>query len=356
MAGRINPYLQRVRAQLDAGEQPTATVRELLSWFDAQRRGYWIVQDIQAGLIACDLVTAPNFKYAYIDGDLEFRLAREDAEDVSKTEEPAVEDVAGLTVVDERGELVSGASDDATYRIGKLPPANKRPTVLTPNDSIEKAVTLMMSRDFSQIPVMTSDRELKGLVRWRTIAKRLTLKGPAVEVREVMERAIEVSADTSLFEALPLIVRHDYVLVRNPGDNTIQGIVTTSDLAMQFRELSEPFLLLGEIENHLRQMLGGKFSKDELSAARDPADADREIGSIADLAFGEYIRVFENQPNWEKCGIALDRKQFVEDMHRVRELRNDVMHFDPDPLADDDLTFLREIARFMRDMKAIELF
>jgi len=354
LAGCKNPHLDHIRSRIETGEEPTATVRDLLSWFQAERRGFWIVRDISDALVACGLVTVPDFRYAYIDGDLLFR---------AKPEEPpphgevlSIEPVEEAMVVDTRGELISGASDDATYRIGKLPPANRKPTSLTPNDGIDKAITLMMARDFSQIPVMTSDRELKGLVRWRTIAKRLALKGPASEVREVMEPAIEVSGDTSLFEALPLIVRHDYVLVRNPQDKTIQGIVTTSDLAIQFRELSEPFLLLGEIENYLRQMLAGKFSKEELSAARDPADAEREIGSIADLAFGEYIRVLENESNWARCGPGLNRKQFVEDMHRVRDLRNDVMHFDPDPVADEDLVFLRETARFLREMKESSLF
>jgi CBS domain-containing protein len=45
-----------------------------------------------------------------------------------------------------------------------------------------------------------------------------------------MEQAHEVRADASIFEAILLIVQHDYVLVRGEH-NKITGIVTASDLA-----------------------------------------------------------------------------------------------------------------------------
>src|SRR3546814_4636712 len=57
--------------------------------------------------------------------------------------------------------------------------------------------------------------------------------------------------DRSIFEAITDIVQHDFVLVR-ARDKTISGIVTAADLSLQFRTLTEPFLLLSEIETHVR--------------------------------------------------------------------------------------------------------
>src|SRR5205814_5319927 len=99
---------------------------------------------------------------------------------------------------------------------------------------------------------------------------------------EAMEPHAEISADASLFTAIPLIVQHQYVLVRGP-DQRIVGIVTTSDLSLQFQQLAEPFLLLGEIENHIRRMIGPHFGPQELAAVRDPGDGERKIESVADL-------------------------------------------------------------------------
>lgn len=58
--------------------------------------------------------------------------------------------------------LVGGAAVDPTYRIGKLQAANKKVIVIAPNHSLEQAITLMLANDFSQLPVMQSDRDVKG--------------------------------------------------------------------------------------------------------------------------------------------------------------------------------------------------
>lgn len=329
-------------------------MRTLLSWFGAERRGLATNGQVKQELRRLGLVTVPDFVVVYIDSEVSFRLAS----DFARKPEPAEDEGSTsveVVVVDEDGELLYGASHDPSYSIGKLPSANKAPVTVAPNDSLEKAITLMLVRDFSQLPVMTNERDVKGIVSWRSIGKHLAFVGAATEIRTLMEEAVEVNATASLFDALPIIARHEYVLVRNPEDKKIAGIVTNSDLAIQFRNLAEPFLLLGEIENYIRLMLDGKFSKKEIVEARDPADADREVSSISDLALGEYIRILENEDRWNKVGLSLDRKTVVTDLHRVREIRNDVMHFDPDPLGDDALGQLRDFTEFLRGLKRAKL-
>ncbi len=172
----------------------------------------------------------------------------------------------------------------------------------------------------------------------------------------MMDEAVEIRSDRSLFEALTPIARHDYVLVRNSADNRISGIITSSDLGQQFRQLAEPFLLIGEIENQLRRLLDGKFSADELQVSRNPDDPGRPIASIADLSFGEYIRVLEEPGRWARIGLKLDRATMKDDLDRVRAIRNDVMHFDPDPPNDDDIRFLRDFSTFLRGLSELGAF
>ena len=117
--------------------------------------------------------------------------------------------------------------------------------------------------------------------------------------------------------------------------------MTTADISDQFRVMSEPFLLLGEIENHIRRIVANKYPIEVLQGARDPADQSRPINAVSDLTFGEYIRLLENPDNWTLLAIPLDRGRFVEQLARVREIRNDVMHFDPDAEVEDDLKLLR---------------
>jgi len=210
----------------------------------------------------------------------------------------------------------------------------------------------MLANDYSQMPVMTSEREVKGMISWTSIGTRLAVGRAGNYVRELMDGHHEIRAESSLFQAIPIIVEHQYVLIRGNG-NKITGIVTASDLALQFQQLAEPFLLLGEIENHIRRILGDSFSTEELTSVRDPQDSQRKITSVADLSFGEYIRLLENDGRWKKVKLSIDRAVFCAQLNKVREIRNDVMHFDPDGILPADLERLRDFAHFLQRLQTI---
>jgi CBS domain-containing protein len=329
-------------------------VREFLGWFDAQRRGYWKVQSIRNALDESHLATEPDFEAAYIDSTIRFSLGGPD--DVRAETEPAkltelAEVAAGAANV--AGVLAAArAYGDPTYRISKLAAANKPPASVTPDSTLQQAVTIMLANDFSQLPVMTSERDVKGTISWSSIGGRLALGKSGTLTREHMEPHQEIRADSSLFQAINVITQHQYVLVRGK-DSRITGIVTASDLSLQFQQLAEPFLLLGEIENHIRRMLDGRLSGAELSSACDPADGGREVTSVADLTFGEYIRLLENPDRWKHVALPIDRATFVRQLDGVRSIRNDVMHFDPDGIPTTDLERLREFAQFLQRLNEL---
>jgi len=169
-------------------------------------------------------------------------------------------------------------------------------------------------------------------------------------VRECMDTHFEIKANASLFEAIRPIVEHDCILVRDTG-NKVSGIVTTADLSEQFAKLGEPFLLLGQVENHSRDLIAGKFTKRELKEARDPSDSDREVEDVADLTLGEYLRLLQEPKQWDKLGIKVDRERFIHELDGVRQIRNDVMHFDPDGVGDEALATLRRFALFLQRLR-----
>jgi len=130
------------------------------------------------------------------------------------------------------------------------------------------------------------------------------------------------------------------VLVRRT-DRTFQGIVTVADLSLQFRSLSEPFLLLGQIENLLRVLVARSFSIDSIRGAKNPTDSGRSINDASDLTFGEYVRLLEPADAWHRLNVSVARDPFLRELRAVQDIRNDVMHFDPDPLGDAEITLLR---------------
>ncbi len=209
----------------------------------------------------------------------------------------------------------------------------------------------MMANDFSQVPVMTTPRELKGIISWKSLGRRLALEQTPEYCRDAMDVAQEVLSEMSLFAAIPGIIEHEYVLVRWP-DKRVAGIITTSDLSLQFQQLSEPFLLLGEIENHIRKLLDGHFTPSQLLQAKAPGD-ERPVTSASDLTFGEYRRLLEDPTNWTILRLKLDRSVFIDLLEKVNKTRNDVMHFDPDGIEDQELEVLREFAKFLRDLQSM---
>jgi predicted transcriptional regulator len=344
----VSERLEKIAADLEASEsvQPITT-REFLSWFGAKRRGYWVVIGIRNALRKADLRTLPDFESNYIDANL--RLVPADSDSNSAVGEIETEESEPTS---ESDPSVASASefDAPAYIVSRLEAANKKLTSVAPDVTLREAITLMMMNDFSQLPVMTSEREVKGIVSWASIGARLAVgknqNGNEERfVRDFMETHQEIRANASLFAAIDVIVQQQYVLVRGL-DQKVTGIVTATDLSLQFKQLTEPFLLLGEVENHLRKLLAHRFSQEELASVCE--DENRTVDGVADLTFGEYQRLLEDPTNWTKMAINLDRATFCKKLDKIREIRNDVMHFDPDGIVPDDLRGLREFAQFLR--------
>lgn len=347
--------LQAVAERLRAGDQnDPLTVREFLSWFSAKRRGVWVVTEIRAALEEANLLTDPDFESTYIDGLIQLRLQEAAASTTTISTTPGTAEATGLPATVSASPVPPAVFEyaDPTHRISKLAAANNPPTTVKPESSIQEAITLMLSRGFSQLPVMSTPRTVQGVVSWSSIGARLGTGATGAKVSDMLEQHHFVRHDASIFQAIPIIVAHGYVLVQG-RDSTITGIVTASDLSLQFLQLSEPFLLLSEIENQIRQIISKRFTPQDLASCRDPADASRRIERVSDLTFGEYIRLLENPDNWTKSCLPLDRVVFCKQLSLVRDIRNDVMHFDPDGISPRDVEELREFARFLQRLATL---
>ena len=233
---------ETMKIQADSGAAPEKirlTVRDFMLKFDYFRRSSRINRRILNKLDELNLRTVPSFETAWFDSDISIEM---DVEDDS-----------------------SGGSPDPTIRIGILPAANNAPVSVKPDDSVIRAVTIMQLNDFSQLPAMQNERTVKGVVSWKSIAVRTSLGLPSKFVRQCMDTAEVIDISTPLLDAVEVIQRHGYVLVKGAA-NKITGIVTASDIAQEFSKLSSPFLLVGEIEGRLRRLLHGKFTLEQLNS------------------------------------------------------------------------------------------
>ncbi len=295
-------------------------VRKLLTILDVSRRGSNVNAAINELLDKNELIIEPNFEWEYVDNPVQIKS---------------------------RKEARISFENRIDYRINSLKSANTVPISVNPADELNKATTIMTANNFSQLPVTTTERIVKGVVTWKSIAEKILIQKQIGKVKDYMIRAVVLFDDTSMFKAIEKIKEFDYVLVRSSKDEVIKGIVTSSDLSEQFGTFAEPFLLVGKCELLIRRLIYGIFSKEELQAAKNKTDESREIGSVHDLTFGEYIRLLENKSNWAKLCVTLDRSYFIEKMTTVKEIRNDIMHFDPNASNLDQVEEIRSFNRLI---------
>lgn len=337
---KVPEQLERAAEAAKQGSSPSLTVRELLAWYGYARRGSTIVAHIRSDLEGLGVETEPDFEGEWIDAEVRIRMARPPTEWAT---DPMYSAVTIASPLPRR----PAAEVSPSHRISRLKAANTRPLSIKPDETLEKAVTLLMSHDYSQLPVMIGEREVKGMLSWQSIGQRLALGKECRTAGQCMEPHQEVPHTASIFHAIRLVAQYDCVLVRD-GEKKISGIVTATDISEQFQLLSEPFLLLGDIENEIRLLIRrASFTLQQLQASVDPGDSQRVVDGVDDLSFGEYIRLLQNDANWSQVRLALDRKVFTAQLDEVRKIRNDVMHFDPDGITGDQLHQLRSFATFL---------
>ena len=67
-----------------------------------------------------------------------------------------------------------------------------------------------------------------------------------------------------------------------------------------------------------------------------------------DLSLGEMLRALERDLGWNELRLPLDRDLFMQSLQVVRTIRNDVMHFDPDPIESERLDTLNDFVRLLQ--------
>ncbi|PRP89890.1 CBS domain protein [Enhygromyxa salina] len=366
---------ERLRA-----EPPTpmrVTPRTILGWFGAKRRGSDITESVDAALAGFELETDPDFRSVHLDQPVDLVGRGSTSEDASGLDDPgdaSSESVgreeSGATAQqadtqtapnDSAGEPTKAKSSQAptannTFHIGTLDEARRDVVHVKPQSSLRVALSQMIAKQVSHLPIMRNPRSVTGMLRWKDVGRYLLLNGN-VSLDDPVERAqapaIEVRYSRPFLNVIPEIIKHGYVLVRGPK-NVITGIVTKKDLGRQLLDLASPFVLLGEIERGLRALIeNGDFTVQELrDIALDPKSP-REIENIASLTLGEYQRLLSHPDAWDRIDLNIDKSTFVAQLSGVRNVRNGVMHFHPDGANDDDR---KQLSRFLELIYDLQRF
>lgn len=320
-----------------AGRKPanlvSLSIRELISKWGAKRRGIVQVAAITADLDRLGLITEPSFEDGWIDNTV--RLISKKA-----LKEREIAAAGSGEMAEELPDKTSG------LRISGLRSSSAGIVSVSRDASVNDARTVMMRFDFSQVAVMGGERSLYGAVGWESIGSKQMLK-PDASLQECLVPAEPVGLSDDLLRHVPRIVEEGYVFVK-AKDGKICGIITTADLSAEFSVLAGPFLLIGEVERELRRLVDGSFSTEQIEAAVDPSDPDRKALKADGLSFGECVRLFESKDNWSSLKWSFSQTQFIAALSETRTLRNEIMHFSPDPIETERLAKVEKVLRWLR--------
>jgi len=305
-------------------EQFKMSPRYLLNLFGYEKRTKGNQARINKFLDDHKLETVPNYSSTWIDGEI---------------------------VLKHKKKAKSKNDIDPIQKISLLQAANKEPVMIRRDAELKEAVTLMMMHNFSQLPVIGGPRNLVGVITWETIGYGITNGSESNKVADFISTDTTIlDYETPLLDAITTVIQKEFAIVQK-SDRSISGIVTLADISEQFILLTEPFLLLEQIENHIRQILDGKFLLEELQEFGKTGEFQRDIEYIDDLNFGDYIRLIEKPENWERLKLSIERKHFVKQLNEIRIIRNDIMHFDPEGITKEQRLDLMKMAKFLCELR-----
>jgi CBS domain-containing protein len=276
------------------------------------------------------LTTSPSFRKVTLDASVRLISAQQAAK----------ASLAPTTAQDEETDIHVGLT------VGNLPSALGGLASVPPTSTFEQAITIMLLNDYSQLAVLASSHILRGAVTWKSVAQARHAS-PSATFADAIVRAHEVRYDQELVDVLPILEAADFVFVRNE-ENKVAGILTTADVAHKYGETATPFILIGEIDRLLRYVISRTVDLDDVRKLCD-LDGRRNLRSFDDLTMGDYQRVLENPTTWDSLAWPLHRAAFIKRLAEIREIRNDVMHFNIDGVPQHDVDKLRNMLRLLRE-------
>ncbi|MGG5208519.1 CBS domain-containing protein [Chryseobacterium sp. MIQD13] len=202
-----------------------------------------------------------------------------------------------------------------TFKVSQFINKSDEVIVCSIDDTIDKAKSLMLLNDFSQIPVLDNNRKIFGAISWKSIGKNEAVGKNNEKIIDYLEEPAIVKENGDFLDYIKLIAKKDYILVTDDSENLL-GIITTYDMTIQFKEFIIPFLKLGIIEDSIREIIRQR---------NIPTQKD-----VHDLTYGEYIKIFTQEENWNNLNLKnIDKEVFINKIDEIRKLRNKIAHYKP---------------------------
>ncbi|MGL1892172.1 MAG: CBS domain-containing protein [Spirochaetaceae bacterium] len=240
------------------------------------------------------------------------------------------------------------SNDDVNFTIGYFINEWNEPESIKGEETLNSARTKMIINNFSQLPVMKNVKgSASGVITLKSLLRNQNKINENSLVKDFMESPVYISTRDSVMKAIEVVNENEYALIKSPNSNGIVGILTTSDISSLFIEVSQGFILAGECETLLRQILENNVSSSELEFSLNKENK-RARSNISDLTFNEYITLLNIDHVWEKVNTTVDKKQLNILLIEVKDIRNKIMHFRPGGISTAEIQKIKSLNRLLK--------
>jgi len=265
------------------------------------------------------------------------------------------------------------------YPVVNLIEGRSEPISVRPADSAQRALSLMIEYDFSQLPVIDEAKKPLGMITYDSVLRALSNFGVRLEelrVSSAIVRAQTYRPEDDLFDLLDRLKETNAVLIVD-GEEKLIGIVTSYDSTEYFRRRAEDMMLVEDIESMVKDLVLAAFTDEtgevnqaklkpvieavtsstaalmgryrnalrrylELQDERQPQldkkgledsfyhlAPKEEPKEFDDLTLYEYTELLLHKNHWERFGSFFDLEPSAlrNLLSAIRETRNDLAHF-----------------------------
>lgn len=254
------------------------------------------------------------------------------------------------------------------YQVQQIIEGKGMPICVGKDDTVSKALAVMIEHDFSQLPVIRKEHEIdipEGMITYEGVLRGIRnfkAKIDDLKVRDVMVTSPVYSLEDDLFDILDRLKDTNAVLITEDiglGPDLL-GIVTSYDTAEYFRNRTEDLMRVEDIELMVKEFIkiahldeNGELDEAKLDSAVAQVTAYKKGNSqiakhlsFADLSLSDYISLLLFKDVWGFLEpiFGVQRSFINELLQGVREIRNALAHFRGDISAEqrDRLKFATE--------------
>ena len=234
---------------------------------------------------------------------------------------------------------------EMTYTVADLIKGRPDPVTTQREESVLKALSLMIEHDFSQLPVVGPDFRPLGMVSYEGILRgirnfRASLND--LHVRDVMQNSPTFNLEDDFFDLLAQLKLTNAVLILDET-YTLTGIVTSYDLTEYFRSRAENLMHIEDIEAAIKEFIllahtgeNGLVDDGKLAEAiskHTPQEKDSngviKKKTFDSLSLGHYINLLTAKTTWDFLApiFKISRDILQKMLDDVRITRNELAHF-----------------------------